>query len=95
MWLATYLRVHGVRRDVRIRDMLAKLGAQLRLCLLEVNRCQVRAWPAIDLGLVPDDLGPEWLGEASDGLTKVALEELDDRRGEVELVRALEHLLLR
>ena len=95
VWHATHLRVHDVRRDIRIRDVLAKLAAQLRLRLLEVNRWQVGAWPAIDPGLVPDDLRPEWLREASDGLTKVPLEELDDRRGEVELVRALEHLFLR
>ena len=75
--------------------MLAKLGAEFSLDLLEVQRRKVGTRPAVNSGLVPDDLGAEGLWEPADWLAEVALEELDDRRGEVQLVRALEHVLLR
>ena len=75
--------------------MLAKLGAEFSLDLLEVERRHARARPAVDARLVADDLAAQRLGEAADGLAEVALEELDDRRREVELVGALEHVLLR
>ena len=75
--------------------MLAKLGAEFSLDLLEVQRRKVGTRPAVDSGLVPDDLGAEGLWEPSDWLAEVALEELDDGRGEVEGVGPLEDFLLR
>ena len=74
--------------------MLAKLGAEFSLDLLEVQRRKVGTRPAVDSGLVPDDLGAEGLWEPADWLAEVALEELDNGRGEVELLRALEHVVL-
>ena len=74
--------------------MLAELATELSLDLLELDGRHVDTRPAIDLRLVADDLAAKGLGEAADGLAEVALEELDDRRGEVQLVRALEHVLL-
>ena len=84
-----------MRGNVCVCNVLAVLAAELGLDLLEIHRLETSTRSALNPGLVPDDLRPEWLREASDGLTKVPLEELDDRRGEVELVRALEHLFLR
>ena len=75
--------------------MLAILGAKLSLDLLEVQRRKVGTWPAVDSGLVPDDLGAEGLWEAADWLAEVALEELDDGRREVEGIGPLEDFLLR
>ena len=75
--------------------MLAKLGAEFSLDLLEVQRRKVGTRPAVDSGLVPDDLGAEGLWEAADWLAEVALEELDDGRGEVEGIGPLEDFLLR
>ena len=74
--------------------MLAILGAKLSLDLLEVQRRKIGTWPAVDSGLVPDDLGAEGLWEAADGLAEVALEELDDGGGEVECIGTLEDILL-
>jgi hypothetical protein len=74
--------------------VLAKLGTQLSLELLEVDRLNISTRTAINALLVTDNHRAQGLGEATDGLAKVTLEELDDGRGEVELVCALEHVLL-
>ena len=74
--------------------MLAELGTELRLDLLEIERLEARARSTVDPGLVPDDLRPQRLREPADGLTEVSLEELDDGRGEVELLGALDDVFL-
>lgn len=74
----TDLRVHHIRSHIRVGNVLSKLAPQLGLDLLEVQGRQVGPGTTIDPRLVPNDLGPEGLGETADGLTKVSLEELDD-----------------
>ena len=74
--------------------MLAELAPELSLERLEVDRLHVRARATIDARLITDDLAPERFREATDWLAEVALEELDNGRGEVELLRALEHVVL-
>ena len=91
----TYLRVHDIGRDIGIRDMLAEFAAELCLDLLELDRCKTGTRPPVNLGLVTNDLATKWLWETSDGLTKVALEELDNRGREVKLVSAIQNVLLR
>lgn len=58
--------------------MLAELAAELRLDLLELDGSKARSRTALDPGLVADDLAAKGLGEASNGLAEVALEELDN-----------------
>jgi hypothetical protein len=58
--------------------MLAKFTSQLCLDLLEVQRLHLSTGSAVDLRLVPDDLGTQWFWESTNGLTKVTLEKLDD-----------------
>ena len=67
--------------------MLAKFAPQLGLDLLEVQRSQTSSGTSIDPLLVPDDLTPQRFGEATNRLSEIALEELDDRRREVKLFR--------
>lgn len=75
--------------------MLAELATEFSLDLLELDGRQVDTRPAIDLRLVADDLATKRLREATNWLTEIALEELDDRRREVQLVRAFQNILLR
>ena len=90
----TDLRVHNIRSDICISDVLSVFASELRLDLLEVQWSKARTGPAVDSGLVPDDLGAEGLWETADWLAEVALEELDDGRREVELLGAVENVLL-
>ena len=75
--------------------MLAKLTAEFRLDLLELDGCQPSTRPSINLWLIPDDLAAKRFREAADGLAEVPLEELDYRRREVKLVCAIKDVLLR
>ena len=88
------LGVHCVGGDIRVSDMLAELGAQVGLDLLEVERLERNTWATVDTRQITDDVRAEWLGEAADWLAKVTLEELDDRRGEIECWGFLEYVLL-
>lgn len=72
----TDLRVHDIRRYVRVRNVLAELATELGLDLLEFNGCKASTGSAVNSGLVADDLGAKGLWEATDGLAKVTLEEL-------------------
>ncbi len=74
--------------------MFSVLGPKFCFDLLEVERLKARAWSTIDPGLVPNNLRSKRLGEPADWLTKISLEELDDRRWEVQLISALEDILL-
>jgi hypothetical protein len=67
--------------------MLAKFAPQFGLDLLEVQRSQTSSWTSINPWLVPDDPTPQRFREATNGLSEIALEELDDRRREVKLFR--------
>lgn len=88
------LRVHDIRRDIGIRDVLAKLATEFRLDLLEVDRSQSNTGTSVNLGFVTDDLAAKGLGESADRLAKVPLEELDNRRREVKLVCTVQNVLL-
>lgn len=74
--------------------MFAKLASEFCFDLLEVEGLKAGTRAAVDPGLVPDNVGAQWLGEASNGLTEVSLEELDDRRWEVQLISTLQDILL-
>ena len=74
--------------------MLAKLGTEVCLDLLEVQRLKARTWPAVNPRLVPDYFASQRLRESSNWLTKVSLEELDDRGREVKLFGACKNVLL-
>ena len=74
--------------------MLAVLGTEFSLDLLKVQRLETGTGPTVDSRLVPDNLASQRFREATDWLAEVALEELDNGRGEVELLRALEHVVL-
>ena len=56
--------------------MLAEFATELSLNLLEVNRCKAGTRPAVDSRLVADDLATKGFWEATNGLSKVTLEEL-------------------
>jgi hypothetical protein len=75
--------------------MFTKFASQVGLNFLEVQRCQTNSWTSINPWLVPNDLTPQWLGEATNRLSKIALEEVDNRRREVQLIRTLEDIGLR
>ena len=82
----TNLRVHNIRSDICISDVLSVFASELRLDLLEVQWSKARTGPAVDSGLVPNDLATEGFREATNRLSEVTLEELNDRRGEVQLI---------
>jgi hypothetical protein len=72
--------------------MLAKSAPQVYFNLLEVQRSKARSGTSIDPWLISDDLTPQRFREATKGLPKIALEEVDDRRGEVQLPRTFEDI---
>lgn len=74
--------------------MLAELGAELSLDLLEVKGFKACAGTTVDSRLVPNDVAAERLGESSHRLAKVALEELNNRGGEVEFLSPSNDVLL-
>lgn len=90
----TYFGVHDVGTNVRICNVFAELAPQLSLDLLEVQRLHRCSRTSIDPGLIPDNLGTERLWEASHRLSKVALEELDNRRWEIKMLSTVEDILL-
>lgn len=90
---ATNLRVHDIRGHVCISDVFSKFAAQISLDLFEVQRCHRSPWAAVDSGLVPNNLSTQWLWEASHRLPKIALEELNNRRGKIKLICTGEHVL--
>lgn len=73
--------------------MLAELGTELLLDLPEFDRRHALSRSSFDLGLIADDLASERLREASNRLTKVALEEFDDRCGEVKSFGTVQDVL--
>jgi hypothetical protein len=72
--------------------MLSKFAPQVGLDLLEVQRCQGGSRTTIDPRLVSNDPSPQGLRETTVGLPQIALEEVNYRRREVELVCAFEDL---
>jgi hypothetical protein len=88
----SYLGIHHIRCDIYIRDVLAKSAPQIRLDLLEIQGSHANSWTSIDPWFVPDNLAPERLREATNGLSQIALEELNDRQREVKLICTLEDL---
>lgn len=88
------LRVHDIRRNIRVGDVFPELRAQLGLDLLEVERLHGLSGSSVNAWLVTDDLSAQRLGEAADRLTEEALEELDDGGGEVELVCPVHNVFL-
>lgn len=89
-----YLGIHDIRRDIGIRNVLAKLASELALDFLEIEGLQARPGSAINPGLVSDDLGAQRLWETADRLTKISLEELHDGGREVKSFSALKDILL-
>jgi hypothetical protein len=87
-----YLRVHHIGCNIRVCDVLAKFTPQVGLDPLEVQRSQSSSRTSIDPWFVPDDLTPQRFWEATNRLSEIALEELDDRRREVKLVRTREDI---
>lgn len=75
--------------------MFSELAPEFCFDLLEVEWLKTCSGTTVDPGLVPNDLGSQRLWEAADGLTKITLEELDNRRREVQLVSAFQNILLR
>ena len=75
----TNLGVHDIGGHVCISDVFSEFAAQIGLDLSEVQRHQRSTGAAVNSWLVSDDFGTQWLWEASYGLPKVALEELNDR----------------
>ena len=84
----------NLARSSALIFLKSELGAQLGLDLLEVQGCELGTGAAVDAGLVADDLGAQGLGKAANRLPEVALEELDDGRGEVELLGARDDVVL-
>ena len=70
--------------------MLAELGAELSLDLLEVERLKTGTRSAVNSRLVPDDLASQRFRESSNGLAEIALEEFNDRRREVKFLSTVE-----
>lgn len=87
------LGVHAVAQHVGRRNVAAVLLDELLTNVREGVRLHVLAGTVVDALLIADDLGAEGLREATDGLTEVTLEELDDGRREVELAGLLEDVL--
>lgn len=88
-----YLGVHHIRSDIGIGDVLAKAATQVSLDPLEVQGLHGGTGTTVDSWFVADDLGAKGFRESSNWLTKIALEELHNRRREVELVCAIENVL--
>ena len=75
--------------------MLAKLGAQLRLDLLEIKWLHGSTRPPINAWFVTNNFGAQGFREPSDWLSEVTLEELNDGGWEIELLGAVYDILLR
>lgn len=88
----SYLGIHHVGCDICVRDVLPKFAPQIGLNLLDVQGSHASSRTPVDPWFVPDNIGPQRFREATNGLSQIALEELNDRRREVELICTLEDL---
>ena len=75
--------------------MLAILGTKFSLDLLDVQGREASTRATLNSGLVSDDLCAQRLGEASDWLSKITLEELHDGGWEVKRIGPCKDVLLR
>jgi hypothetical protein len=73
--------------------VLSELAAEFCLDLLEVQRLHGCTGTPIDPWLVSDDIGTKRLRETSHGLPEIPLEELDNRRREIELICTVKDVL--
>ena len=89
------LGVHDIGSNVGVSDMLSKATAQFLFDLLEVKGFHRGTRSSINARLITDDFGAERLREATNRLSKIALEELDNRRGEVKFLSAVLNILRR
>jgi hypothetical protein len=74
--------------------MFAKFTPQFGFDLLEVQRYHISSRTSVNPRLVADDIAPQRFWEATDRLTKISLEELDDRRGEIKPISTVEDISL-
>lgn len=72
--------------------MFAKFAPQFGLDLLEVQRYHINSRTSVNPRLVADDITPERFWEATNRLTKISLEELDDRRREIKPISTVEDI---
>ena len=75
--------------------MLSELATKLCLDLLELNGRESSSRPAVNFRLVTDDFATKRFREPANRLSKVSLEELDNRGREIKLVCAVNDVLLR
>jgi hypothetical protein len=73
--------------------MLPELGTKIGFHLPEVHRRERNTGAPIDPRFVSDNMRPKRFWEAAIWLTQLALEELDDRLREVEVLCAVEDIL--
>ena len=74
--------------------MLPELGAKIGFHLPEVHRRESSTGASIDLRFASDNMCPKRFWEAAIWLAQLALEVLDNRLREVEVLCAVENLLL-
>ena len=75
--------------------MLSELTSQLCLDFPEIQWLEGNPRTTVDPRFVPDDMGPKGLGEPACRLAEITLEELHNRRGEIQLFGSIEDVLLR
>ena len=73
--------------------MFSELGTEIGLHLSEVHRRERSTGAPINLRFASDDMRPKRFWETAIWLTQLALEELDDRLWEVEVLCAVEDIL--
>jgi hypothetical protein len=73
--------------------VLSEATAQILFDFLEVERLHGSTRSSINTRLVADDLSAERLRETTNRLSKVALEELHNGRGEVHFLSAVQDIL--
>lgn len=74
--------------------MLPKLGAEVPFDFAEVDRSHSCTRSSVDPGLVANDVSAERLGESTNGLTQVALEEFNNGGREIEGFSLIDDVLL-
>jgi hypothetical protein len=91
----TDLGVHNPGGNICICDMFPELAPQLRFYFFEIKGLHSRAWAAVYSGLIPDNVRAQRLWETSHRLSKIPLEEFDDRCREVQLLGTFNDVFFR
>jgi hypothetical protein len=87
------LGVHAITRNIEVIDMRTIFLGQFRLDLFELQRLHIKSRSTINPLFASDDVASERFGESTVRLSEVTLEELYDRRWEIELGSLVDYVL--